>query len=916
MIRARTIIIRIGVAAVERDGRESQKGEKSLPEVRRHCLGAGDAAQMSSALEGDPPAGSTALAAMLLSAILWLSIGLRMIAALWSLALVRTFGDRRLLAIAAILAVSSARPVMRLLTDAPLAQGMGLSALSVGEITSALASALALPIIAWFSRVLHREAHTRETLAASEERYRTLFELSPDLVMMLAYEDDGRLATILDANSKVRELIGYHPEEVIGMRITELLVDDDDPIAREVPRRGTTSCETWLLGRDRTRIPCEASLSRARVNGEDVVLATIRSLSAAKRAAQQVRASHERLATAERIAGLASVEWSPEEGIIHVSDNLYALLGTRPNAFEESFEGYLGVVNEQDRALVRRTLAHVLEHGGPVEGLHRIVRPDGDERVLSAVVAAVDTDMRGARRVVATLQDVTEMQRRAAEQRETNVRFRQVIENIDQGFYLHDLETGDCLYCSPAWERISGLARSATMTNPLVGLTITHPDDRSRVLAYLATVRRGEPVGSIEYRIVRRDGEVRWLSARSFVIRDETTDRDRIGGIITDITKEKIAHEALLRAHEELLHAQRIACIGSGELRIGDGDGYWSTRTCEMFGVSPDTAAGLDAFLALVHEDDLCAVRDRLHTAAASLDAGSLESRMKRPSGETWWLAMSWEPVYERARHEKALRCIFQDITERKRFEELLRSIATVSAVSEEHERNRLAAELHDGAVQHLGLCRIRLGQLRADLAGHTTAGLVDEIVSLVDGAIGSARSLLHELSPPVLTELGLVAAVESLAEDASTRSTIEIDVHTDAFGIALSRDLELLMFQTIRELVANIEKHSRARHASVSLAEHDGTLALSVRDDGIGIGHARPIAEPSKTGGFGLFSIRERLSLLGGRLRIDDASPGTRIEIEVPVGLADALLAPREPQRAAAAPQTDLRSLPADGTA
>lgn len=222
-----------------------------------------------------------------------------------------------------------------------------------------------------------------------------------------------------------------------------------------------------------------------------------------------------------------------------------------------------------------------------------------------------------------------------------------------------------------------------------------------------------------------------------------------------------------------------------------------------------------------------------------------------------------------------------------------LRQLATDLSLLEETEKARLASELHDGPMQKLALAQMQIdasaevgvdAQTRAEAGEQLAAGL-----ALMREAIAELRTLQFELSPPVLHRRGLAAALDWLAGDTRERWGIDMTCVVAANLPVLNREQSVILFQCARELVHNLIKHAQARHAQLALTVDSGELALSVADDGRGFAlrpddGARTVAE----GGYGLYSIRERLRLLGGRLEVDSPATGSRLIIRLPLVVQD----------------------------
>ena len=201
-----------------------------------------------------------------------------------------------------------------------------------------------------------------------------------------------------------------------------------------------------------------------------------------------------------------------------------------------------------------------------------------------------------------------------------------------------------------------------------------------------------------------------------------------------------------------------------------------------------------------------------------------------------------------------------------------LRALAAELSLTEERERRAIAADLHDHIGQTLATARIKLDAL-GGLRG------VEEIRTLVDEAIRYTRSLTFELSSPVLYELGLAPALESLAERMREKHGLAVAVEDDGAAKPMDDDVKVVLFKAVRELLMNVVKHSRAGRAEVVLRRVDRAVEIVVEDDGVGF------AAPVERGGFGLFSIREGLRHCGGELAIrSETGAGTKVLLKAPL--------------------------------
>ncbi len=212
-----------------------------------------------------------------------------------------------------------------------------------------------------------------------------------------------------------------------------------------------------------------------------------------------------------------------------------------------------------------------------------------------------------------------------------------------------------------------------------------------------------------------------------------------------------------------------------------------------------------------------------------------------------------------------------------------LKALASELTLAEQRERRRLAQTLHDHLQQFLVTAKLKLGMLRRRASDEAGQPALQELEELLDEAINASRSLTVELSPPILYDAGLGAALEWLARQMQERHGLAVVVDTQPHTEPDTDQWRVLIFQAVRELLFNVVKHAGTQCARVEMTRNDeGELRVAVVDPGVGFDPSR--VEAGDGGGFGLFSVRERLGLLGGRLEIDTApGRGTRVSIFVP---------------------------------
>ncbi|NLF31011.1 MAG: response regulator [Planctomycetes bacterium] len=449
--------------------------------------------------------------------------------------------------------------------------------------------------------------------------------------------------------------------------------------------------------------------------------------------------------------------------------------------------------------------------------------------------------------------------------------------------------------------RIFGIPEGTPLTYERF-LESVHPDDRTYVQAMWQACLRGEPY-DIEHRILV-DGAVRWVREKAYMEFDAGGAVQSGFGIVQDITDLKATEEALRRLsqfpEENPNPVMRLDPDGS----LGYANAP-ARRWLAALGWSPGgpLPAAVRDVAADVHRH--CGVVEAEITGADDL---TLWVSAVQPPGEAY-VNIYGRDVTKRKRAEQRLQQARDELEQRvaDRTAELERRAGQLArltselTLTEQRERQRLAQVLHDHLQQLLAAGRFALDML-ASRVGDEHAASVHQVHDLLDEAIEAARSLTAELSPPILYEADLPAALEWLGRFMRQRYRLAVEVEVAGDIPPLREDRKVLLFQAARELLFNVIKHAGVNEARVDLAaDEEGRIRLTVSDRGAGFDTEAVDSSPKggvSAGGFGLFSIRERLQMLGGCMEIA-AVPGG--------GAAVTLLAPCETSEAPAA-----RAIPA----
>ncbi len=294
-----------------------------------------------------------------------------------------------------------------------------------------------------------------------------------------------------------------------------------------------------------------------------------------------------------------------------------------------------------------------------------------------------------------------------------------------------------------------------------------------------------------------------------------------------------------------------------------------------------------EAWFDRVHPNDVDKAKAAFKALVEEGKHYDIEYRFKKKDGQWIWLQDRSLGTYEREGKRYA-DGLFTDITKRKqaerqihKFQKRLRSLTSQISLTGEQERRRLAVFLHDQVGQTLAVIRLKLAAIqKPPTDGYSKQ--VANIMELVDQAIQGTRSLTFDLSPPILYELGLEAALEWLAEQFQKQHDITFKFEDDGQPKPLSDASRGLLFMAVRELLVNVVKHAQAKNVDISISQESGKLRVIVQDDGVGFNDSQ-IEE--QTDGFGLFSIRERLRHIDGNFILKShRGHGTCVSLVAPL--------------------------------
>ncbi len=559
----------------------------------------------------------------------------------------------------------------------------------------------------------------------------------------------------------------------------------------------------------------------------------------------------------------------------------------------------------KERARLPQLFERILK-GEPQISEWEILRKDG-----STFPGEVNASLLPDGRAMGILRDISRRKRTDEELFKSRQMLQLVLDTIPQRVFWKD-RNGKYLGCNLSLARDDGhedpgeiVGKNEYQLSPKPLADLYTKDDRQ-------VIETGIPKLGYEEPLIKPDGTRLWLRTSKVPLHDKDGSIIGVLGTYEDITRQKEVEQLLeaardglerrveertaeLKASEERFRAL-VRFLPIGVTVICDARiAYANCAAVEIFGArNAAELIGMDVFKG-VPKDRHSALRKNLDLIAKGKGlAAPHDGAIQRLDGKRVDIEVTAAPFLHEGR--PASLHVFRDITERKlagqQIKETtaaleqrtaeLRALAFELTLAEQRERRRLAEVLHDDLQQLLASIHLHLIPLHANPESSAAAR---EVRNLTDQALKCSRSLTGDLCPPVLLESGLVPALEWLCGWTKEKHGLSVALKVGrATGCPISKDITLLLFRFLKELLFNVTKHAKVRTASVEVESKGDRLCIVVSDKGAGFDSKTVLSRTADPAGFGLFNIRERLELLGGNIEIFSApGKGSRFTMWVP---------------------------------
>ena len=571
--------------------------------------------------------------------------------------------------------------------------------------------------------------------------------------------------------------------------------------------------------------------------------------------------------------GIAITDW---QGVLQECNPAFcALLGYTEKELQTL--DFVSLIHPEDR---EANLVHVrrLQVGEipSFEIENRYIHKNGEPVWVRKFVSVLHGEEGEPTHLIALVTNVTE--RKLAEEaiKESEMRYRRIVETTNEGVWLLDSK----LRTSYVNRQMAGML--GYEPGDMVGRSVFDfyfPEDVDQKKQVLT--RREQGVREqLEERLRRRDGSELWVRMSATPVVREDCEFDGAFAMVCDITERKLAEEAIKESEQRFRLVADSAPVMIWMSGLDKRPTYFNRPWLDFTGQSEaDLQSGLAG---IVHPEDYSKCQDIYCRGFDQRQPFAKECRLKRHDGQYRWMLDIGVPRF----HEDGSfagyigSCV--DITEQKLAEEALSSISRRLIDAQEQERSRIARELHDDINQRLALVAMGLDRQRGDLRTTTRdmRSAMGKAIKQISDIVSDVHMISHRLHSSKLDTVGLAAAAAGFCRELSKQQNVEVDFQCDGIARELPEALAICMFRVLQEALQNAVRHSGAKHFKVSLAECTNQIALTICDEGRGFNPA----EALKGSGLGLVSMIERLKLAGGELLID-AGPkrGTTIRASVP---------------------------------
>lgn len=594
------------------------------------------------------------------------------------------------------------------------------------------------------------------------------------------------------------------------------------------------------------------------------------------------------LEAAQSIAKIGSWEWDLQNNKIHWSEEVYRIFGINHSKNGFTYDKFLSFVHPADRQAVKESVNNALYNNRDYSIEHRIIRKDGVERIVKERADVIFDDANKPVRMIGTIQDITEDKIKEERLRKQDVEIKSQAELLSLAhdiIIVHDLD-GKITFWNKEAENTYGWKKEEVLGK------VTHKILKTRfpepVLKIISDVsRKSSWEGELIHKT--KKGKEVVVDSRWALQKDENGKPSAILEIERDITQRKSAETQTEQARkfaEGIIETiQEALVVLDSKLKIiSANDTFYQT-----FGLDGSQIKRKYIYKINKSQWNIPELRNLLEDILPkNTSLEGFEREYTPPKGHTMVLLLNARRIYYDSKKTGMILLSIQDVTSRKHQEQMIRELTEELLLAEENQRQKIAIKLHDSIGQILAFTNRELGTLQKNADSHMHESL-GHIRKQIGKAIKQSRELTRDLSSPTLNTFGLGAGIEELAEEFERQYNITCHVQNIEQTKNIEKKVQLLLYRSAKELLNNVAQHAKAKNVYIELKTRNNWLNLTVSDDGKGLDVSiLDNVDPDKQG-FGLFSIRQRLTNLGGSFNIEsEKRKGTKVILQAPIHMGN----------------------------
>jgi len=714
----------------------------------------------------------------------------------------------------------------------------------------------------------------RDALIENQDRFRIMYQAS--------FEGLGihEERIILEANEALAKMTGHNFSDLTGMNVMKLISSEwHDVMERNIQSGYEKPYEVVGLRKDGSLYPMEIRGKNVTSKGRELRVISLRDITERKQFEEFYRTLAEK----------------SQAGVYVVQDCRFSFLNMNAAQFAGCLPDELigksveSLIYPEDREnVITKTIkTQKGKLSVPIE--FRIITKGG--RVKWMMQSITSINYRGKEAILGNVMDITELKKASERLVELQALEASILDAIPHA--VLGFEDRRIIFANNAVESVFGW-KPEELIGKNTGVLYQSETDYDDIGKAFYTEDAPKKIHIDKFPCRRKDGlDIICLVSASKL---GNGDNQKAVAVYEDVTEQIKMDEAF---REERDRAQKYLDIAGTIIIAIDCTGtvtLINQKGCEILGYRQHEIVGKNWFGTFLPEH----VRDEVQSVFLQLLNGKVElaEYFENPvinrNGEE--RVISWHGTVIRNEADAIIGILSsgEDITKRKQTEEKLidyyerlRLLASELSLTEQRERKKIATELHDRIGQAMAVSKIKLETMCREASSTQFVRPLEELIELMDQLIHDTRSLTFDLSPPVLYVLGIEAALEWLAEQFQKKHAISIEIRSDGKTKKLDDDVAFFIFRSSQELLVNIAKHAKAENVIILLHRYKEEIRITIEDDGVGFETSTIESPLDSAGGFGIFSIQERLHYLGGKFYIKSRPDhGTRVKMLIPTGV------------------------------